>query len=72
MPHGVAPGRAELRFLGNVRNGAISPHLPVAWTVLYELTKLTDKQFANGIESRAINQEQPATHGNRNGGQRPS
>jgi hypothetical protein len=39
----------------NVRNGAISPHLPIAWTVLYELTKLTDEQFANGIESRAIN-----------------
>ena len=30
-------------------------HLPVQWTTLYALTKLTDEQFDNGIRSGAIN-----------------
>jgi hypothetical protein len=39
----------------NVRNESHGTRLPVAWTVLYALTKLTDEQFADGINSGAIN-----------------
>lgn len=35
----------------NVRNDARAQHLPVQWTILYELTKLTDEQFDNGIKN---------------------
>jgi hypothetical protein len=39
----------------NIRNEAHVPRLPVAWGTLYDLTKLTDEQFDNGIKSGAIN-----------------
>jgi hypothetical protein len=38
----------------NLRNSAVQPNLPVAWTILYELTKLTEEQFDKGIKSGAI------------------
>jgi hypothetical protein len=34
-----------------LRNDASRRHLPVAWTILYELTKLTNEQFENGIKA---------------------
>jgi hypothetical protein len=37
-----------------LRNGAAPPYLPVAWTILNELTKLREEQFKNGIKSGAI------------------
>jgi hypothetical protein len=39
----------------NLREGARAPHLPAAWAILYELTKLSDEQFDNGINSGVIN-----------------
>ena len=39
----------------NLRNVSPGRHLPVNWTILYELTKLSDEQFAEGIKSGAIN-----------------
>jgi hypothetical protein len=41
----------------NLRNLAHAPNLPVQWTTLYELTKLTDEQFKAGIKSKAINSQ---------------
>jgi hypothetical protein len=38
-----------------LRNAAHAQHLPAAWPTLYELTKLDDKSFAEGVESGAIN-----------------
>jgi hypothetical protein len=38
-----------------LRDGAHALHLPVSWMTLYELTKLTDEQFENGINSGSIN-----------------
>jgi hypothetical protein len=38
----------------NLRNVDVHPHLPVAWTILYQLTKLTEEQFDKGIKSGAI------------------
>jgi hypothetical protein len=38
----------------NIRNVDPGPHLPVAWTILYELTKLTDEQFDAAIASGMI------------------
>ena len=43
---------AENENLGDVAHG---PHLPAAWRTLYELTKLTDEQFADGIKTKLIN-----------------
>jgi hypothetical protein len=40
---------------GRLRNQAMSPHLPIAWTILHELTQLSDEQFEAGIKSGAIN-----------------
>ena len=39
----------------NLRDVAHGPHLPAAWRTLYELTKLTDEQFADGIKTKLIN-----------------
>ena len=39
----------------NVRDVAHAQRLPVPWVTLYELTKLTDEQFDNGIKSGDIN-----------------
>ena len=39
----------------NLRNGAHAPYLPVSWMTLYELSKLTEEQFGNGIETKVIN-----------------
>jgi hypothetical protein len=39
----------------NLRNTKDLSHLPVPYSVLYELTKLTDEQFEKGIASGAIN-----------------
>jgi hypothetical protein len=38
-----------------LRNGKHASHLPVHWSILHELTKLTAAQFENGIASGAIN-----------------
>jgi hypothetical protein len=32
----------------SIRNSAHEQNLPVNWTILYELTKLTEEQFDNG------------------------
>lgn len=39
----------------SLRNAKHVSHLPAQWGTLYELTKLTDAQFADGIKSGAIN-----------------
>lgn len=39
----------------NLRNAAHGPHLPASWRTLYELTKLTDEQFDQGVKSGVIN-----------------
>lgn len=39
----------------NLRNRSHENALPAKWTVLYELTKLTDEQFKTGIKSGVIN-----------------
>jgi hypothetical protein len=40
---------------GKLRDVSHVRHLPAHWGTLYELTKLTDEQFENGIQSGAIN-----------------
>jgi hypothetical protein len=39
----------------NIRNATHVSHLPIHWGTLYELAKLTDEQFDNGIQSGTIN-----------------
>ena len=39
----------------NLRNEAHVPHLPAVWSTLHELTKLTEKQFADGVKNGVIN-----------------
>lgn len=45
----------EISTSDRLRNDAHGQHLPASWRTLYELTRLTDEQFATGIKTGVIN-----------------
>jgi hypothetical protein len=45
----------KLAACEQLRNADHGPHLPACWRTLFELALLTPEQFADGIESGAIN-----------------
>lgn len=60
VEHDLAFGRktaAKLMQIGRdprITNGAHARHLPRTWTALYEVVKLSNKQFKAGIKSKLI------------------
>ena len=57
LPFGQSTANKLLKIAENenLRNSEHVPNLPAHWGTLYELTKLTEEQFAAGIENRTIN-----------------
>jgi hypothetical protein len=57
MPFDLSTANRLIAISNNdtLRNEALAPLLPISWSILYELTKLTDEQFETGLTSRTIN-----------------
>jgi hypothetical protein len=59
LPFGPTVAQRLMRIAKDARltNAAHAPHLPPCWTVLYEISRLSDAQFEWGIEHHAIHPE---------------